>query len=89
MGITEEQWGKFARYLFNKYFSKDKQAREFKGTKALIISKDVFAGEVAELFGGYSSWRVSEMKKSGSLYGFLFRYNDNHYAIQLEPTKKS
>ena len=79
MGITKELWEKFAKSIYDKYFNEED--KKSKGLKGIVISKDEFANEVSQLFGGYSSWRVSEMKKSGSLYGFLFRYDDNHYVI--------
>ena len=79
MAITKELWEKFAKSIYDKYF--DEETKKSKGIKGVKISKDEFANEVAQLFGGYSTWRVNEMKKSGSLYGFLFRYDDNHYII--------
>lgn len=79
MAITKELWDKFAKSIYDKYFSEE--AKKSRGTKGVLLSKDDFANEVAQLFGGYSTWRVNEMKKAGSLYGFLFRYDDNHYVI--------
>ena len=79
MAIKREQWEEFAKSIYERYFREED--KRLKGMKGVVLSKDEFASEVAQLFGGYSTWRVNEMKKAGDLYGFLFRYDDNHYVI--------
>ena len=90
MGITREFWFEFAKRLMEKYSTEVKDTETGKTIKCGLISKNDFAREVAETFGGYSTWRTNEMKRSGDLYGYLFRFNDSHYAIVMPgmPTPK-
>ena len=83
MGITKEQWGKFAEGLIKRYWNEQ--------AKLAIVRVDEFAREVTELYGGFSTWRVSEMKKSGMLYGYLYKYDDLTYVVttpEAPPPKK-
>lgn len=73
MAILKAQWESFAERLTEKYWNAE--------IKAAVVRVDEFAREVSELFGGFSTWRVSEMKKAGMLYGYLYKYDDLTFIV--------
>ena len=78
--IEKELWKKFATMIVKKYYNPE--------LKVTAVPHDDFDREVTEFTGGFSSYRIREWKKAGSLYGFLYRLDDLRYAVVLPQEKK-